>query len=103
PAGGAALADEGLGEDIGPERTRDEPGVAAEVVPGEERSPAGAEVAAGGRAGEPKGIAVDERGGGHHRADGVAHEGGIEIAEAARAEVDEREQDGGRGERQAEG
>src|SRR6185312_4671820 len=83
PARCAPLADERLAEDVSPEGSGHQRGVAPEILPGEKRGPARAKIVPRGRPLDPERVAIRERGDGEHGRHEVPNERGIEIREAA--------------------
>ena len=78
----AALADESLGENVGPPGFRDKQGVAPEVAPREKVDPTSAEIAPRRRAADPERVAIDQGRKGKNRRHSVADQGGVEVTQS---------------------
>src|SRR5205823_13104342 len=82
PALCTALANESLGENVGPPGFRDKQGVAPEVAPREKVDPTSAEIAPRRRAADPERVAIDQGRKGKNRCHGVADQGGVEVTQS---------------------
>ena len=76
------MADESLGENVGPPGFRDKKGVAPEVAPREKVDPTSAEIAPRRRAADPERVAIDQGRKGKNRRHSVADQGGVEVTQS---------------------
>ncbi len=87
PAQDRALADEGLGREVGPGQRQQAAEAAQDAEPADEL-PAAAPVDLRRRLLQPDPVVVDHAPGGEDRGEGVDHQGRIEILQVARADHD---------------